>query len=302
MRLTLDALAVLDAISRRGSFAAAAEELHRVPSAITYTVHKLEQDLDVQVFDRSGHRARLTAVGECLLQEGRELLRAAVELEGLVKRVASGWEPDLGLVVGEWLPVESLLPLCAEFAAEGHGTRLHLHSEIGNGAWEALVQGRADLAIGVACDGPPGGGYASRALGCVALAFVCAPTHVLAGASEPLDEEQIQRGRSVALADSSRQRPLPTIAGAAPELVVGSMPAWLAALRAGLDAGFVARRLVAAELADGRLIEKTVQSPPPPLALQLAWRNNHGGRALKWFLRALETPGRLDAWLDTRSD
>ncbi|HNB90291.1 MAG TPA: LysR family transcriptional regulator, partial [Plasticicumulans sp.] len=71
MRLTLDALAVLDAIARRGSFAAAADELHRVPSAITYTVHKLEQDLDVQVFDRSGHRARLTPVGETLLAEGR---------------------------------------------------------------------------------------------------------------------------------------------------------------------------------------------------------------------------------------
>ena len=45
MRLTLDALIVLDAIDRKGSFAAAAEELHRVPSAITYTVQKLEQGL-----------------------------------------------------------------------------------------------------------------------------------------------------------------------------------------------------------------------------------------------------------------
>ena len=45
MRLTLDALAVLDAIDRRGSFAAAAEELHRVPSAVTYQVQKLEEDL-----------------------------------------------------------------------------------------------------------------------------------------------------------------------------------------------------------------------------------------------------------------
>lgn len=54
MRLTLDALQVLDAIERRGSFAAAAEALFRVPSAITYTVQKLEQDLTVPLFDRSG--------------------------------------------------------------------------------------------------------------------------------------------------------------------------------------------------------------------------------------------------------
>ncbi|MBK5105891.1 MAG: LysR family transcriptional regulator, partial [Burkholderiales bacterium] len=33
MRLTLDALQVMDAIERKGSFAAAAADLHRVPSA-----------------------------------------------------------------------------------------------------------------------------------------------------------------------------------------------------------------------------------------------------------------------------
>ena len=68
MRLTLDALIVLDAIDRKGSFAAAAEELHRVPSAITYTIQKLEQGLDVVLFDRSGHRAHLTPAGRKLLE------------------------------------------------------------------------------------------------------------------------------------------------------------------------------------------------------------------------------------------
>ena len=38
---------MLDAIDRRGSFAAAGVELDRVPSAITYTVRRLEDDLDV---------------------------------------------------------------------------------------------------------------------------------------------------------------------------------------------------------------------------------------------------------------
>ncbi|WP_230369313.1 LysR family transcriptional regulator [Paludibacterium denitrificans] len=60
MKLSPDALLVLDAIARNGSFSAAAEELHRVPSTITYTIQKLEQDLDIAIFDRSGHRARLT--------------------------------------------------------------------------------------------------------------------------------------------------------------------------------------------------------------------------------------------------
>ena len=99
MGLSLDALAVLDAIERRGSFAAAALELDRVPSAITYTVRRLEDELDVLLFDRRGHRARFTPAGRTLLDEGRRLLDAAGEIEQRVHRVATGWETQLRIAV-----------------------------------------------------------------------------------------------------------------------------------------------------------------------------------------------------------
>ena len=38
LKLSLEALEILDAIARHGSFGRAAEELGRVPSAITYAV------------------------------------------------------------------------------------------------------------------------------------------------------------------------------------------------------------------------------------------------------------------------
>ena len=65
--LTLEALRVMDAIDRRGSFAAAADELGRVPSALSYTMQKLEEELDVVLFDRSGHRTKFTNVGLSLI-------------------------------------------------------------------------------------------------------------------------------------------------------------------------------------------------------------------------------------------
>ena len=46
MNLTLESLLILDMIDRKGSFAAAAVALDRVPSALTYSVRKLEDDLD----------------------------------------------------------------------------------------------------------------------------------------------------------------------------------------------------------------------------------------------------------------
>eukprot|EP01042_Synura_sphagnicola_P030506 gene30507-39313_t len=86
-RLSLDALLILDAIDRRGSFSAAGVELHRVPSTISYTVSKLEQDLGVQVFERQGPKVQLTRAGAELLKEGRYLLKAAEDLEHRVRRV-----------------------------------------------------------------------------------------------------------------------------------------------------------------------------------------------------------------------
>ena len=76
MPLTLDALTILDAIDRRGSFARAAEELARAPSRLTYAVQPIEAGLDVLLFDRPGHRARFTPAGRVLLEEGRARLAA----------------------------------------------------------------------------------------------------------------------------------------------------------------------------------------------------------------------------------
>ena len=76
MKLSLDALRTLEAIAEYGSFAGAANALHRVPSALTYTIQKLEADLGVRLFERSGRRAEPTAVGRALVEEARGLLQS----------------------------------------------------------------------------------------------------------------------------------------------------------------------------------------------------------------------------------
>ena len=66
---------MMDTIDRAGSFAAAARELGKVLSALTYSVRQLEDALDVLLFDRRSRQAQLTAAGEELLREGRLLLQ-----------------------------------------------------------------------------------------------------------------------------------------------------------------------------------------------------------------------------------
>ena len=63
LALTPDALVMMDTIARCGSFAAAARELGKVPSALTYSVRQLEDALDVLLFDRRSRQAEFTAAG-----------------------------------------------------------------------------------------------------------------------------------------------------------------------------------------------------------------------------------------------
>jgi len=299
MRLTLDALTVLESIDRKRSFAAAAEELHRVPSAITYAVQKLEEDLGVELFDRRGHRAVLTDAGRELLREGRHLLQAATELESRVKRVATGYEVELRVAVDDIVPKERLYPLLREFYREACGTRLRLLTEVYGGAWDALVTGRADVVIGAPGEGPAGGGYSTRPLGTVQWQFMVAPTHPLAAAPEPIPPEEILKYRSIAAADSSRNLP-PRTSGlltGQDVLTVPDMRDKIAFQCAGFGVGYLPLHMVRDEVKSGRLVAKQVVEPKPGAQVFVAWRTADNGKALRWFIDRLEDPQLLESLL-----
>ncbi len=56
LKLSLEAIELVDTIARHGSFAGAAERLHKVPSTISYAVSKLEEQLGLNLFVRNGPR------------------------------------------------------------------------------------------------------------------------------------------------------------------------------------------------------------------------------------------------------
>src|ERR1017187_10358230 len=304
MKLTLDALQVMDAIERKGSFAAAAAELHRVPSALTYTVQKLEQDLDVLLFDRGGHRARLTPAGQELMQEGRQLLRAAGELECRVKRVATGWETELRIALDIMIPAVQLFPLIAEFYAEQSGTRIRLAHEVLAGTWDALVSGRAELALGVSGEVPAGGGYAIRMLGYKDFVFALSPTHPLAALPEPLKHAQIPPRGAVATGDSSRNLPPRSVGLLTGQdvLTVPDMESKVAAQVAGLGCGYLPAHAAAPLIKAKRLVVKEVEEIKPMGNLYYAWRSQEKGKALRWFLNRLAAQTERASLLRYRSE
>lgn len=299
MRLSLDALQVLDAIARGGSFAAAATELHRVPSAITYTVQQLEQDLDVLLFDRRGHRAKLTGAGFELLTEGRHLLRAATDLECRIQQVAKGWETELRIAVDTIIDPQRLFPLIAVFDLEASGTRIKIMTEVLGGNWDALISGRADLVIGASGDVPSGGGYATLPLGKLQFAFVAAPSHPICNEPQPLSEATILKYRAVSVADSSRNLPARTVGLLSGQdvLTLPSMPAKIAAHATGLGVGFLPLSIAEREARAGRVKILDVEIGKPDGETFIAWRPNRTGKALRWFIKQFQSPDIIQSLL-----
>jgi DNA-binding transcriptional LysR family regulator len=293
LKLSIEALEVIDAIARKGSFAAAAESLFRVPSALTYTIKKLEDDLDVKLFDRSGHRATLTEAGLELLKEGRHLLEAAQTLECRVKRVATGVETDIGIAVSDLFNLNTILLALDEFYRQGFGTRIKITREVFGGCWDALISGRSDISIGAPGEAPTGGSFSTQLLGHLEFVFAVAPHHPLANLVEPLVNEDIIQYRSIAAADSSRNLPPRTsgILSGQDVLTVPDMQTKLEAQMLGLGVGYLPKRLAEQYVKEGKLVIKQVAEPKTLTPVFLAWRNihkNNMGKSQQWLLKYFE--------------
>lgn len=327
--LTPEALTMMDAIATSGSFAAAARQLGKVPSALTYNVRQLEDALDVLLFDRRSRQATLTAAGQELLDEGRRLLDQMDAVANRVKRVATGWETQLTIAVDDVISRSTMLDLCSAFyvdtttiavkaparsrapasdmAAMATPTRLRIRTEVLAGTWEALVTGHADLAIGVTTQRELPPGLAMKELGRMSFVFAVAPHHPLAAASEPIGDAEIVRHRAVAVADSAH-RLVPLTVNLLPGqdvLTVGDMQAKIEAQERGVGCGFVPEPMARAAIAAGRLVVREVERVRQLAPLGYAWRTpiGRGGKAqlglgLRWWLERLDSATTRRALLD----
>lgn len=293
LKLSLEALQIVDAIDRRGSFSKAAQELHRVPSTISYTVARLEQDLGLQVFERNGPRIVLTPAGRELLKEGRYLLKAASDLEQRVRRVASGWETELAIGMDSMFSALALGADMQAFYQVAQRTRLRLVQETLSGAWEALLDRRVDLLVGVAGEGPAGGGYVARPIGQMGFVFALAPGHPLAGRAEPLGRGDLQEHRAIVVGDSARNMAPRTVGLLLGQdaLTVPTMQLKYQLQLGGFGFGFLPEPCARAAIAEGRLVEKQVEEGRAAETFYLAWRSGDDGAALRWWRERMQRAG-----------
>ncbi|MCG3728975.1 LysR family transcriptional regulator [Vibrio cincinnatiensis] len=285
--MTLEALHILDAIDRRGSFAAAANELNRAPSSLSYQIQKLEQDLDIMIFDRSGHKANFTEAGTLILERGRMILSAAEKLVNDATLLANGWELDITLAFDGIIPIANFFPL-VEALGNVSKTRIRLQEEILAGCWESLANDRADLLICPKIETLPQD-VKAEPLGKITMVWVAANKHYVHKRKGVFDEDARQKYRVIAIADTAREQPAMSvnILQKQPRLTVTNFNAKCQALIDGLGIGTLPLSVAQPLIANGQL--KIIEgSEDKHIDIILAWRRNKIGEAKSWCIQYLK--------------
>jgi len=201
-KISLDQWSALVSVVESGSYAKAAERIHKSQSTLTYGIKKLESLLGVKVFELRGRKAVLTPTGELLYRRAKTLVEDTARLEKAAGELAKGWEPEIRIAADILFPTWLLLKCFAEFCAERPDTHLELYETVLGGTDEALAARRVEFAIGTSVPQ----GFVGDILMPVRLACMAAPAHPLHRLGRELALEDLRQHRHVVIRDSGEQR------------------------------------------------------------------------------------------------
>lgn len=249
-RVTLDQWRTLQAVVDHGSFAQAAEVLHRSQSSVSYTVARMQEQLGIPLLRIEGRKAVLTDAGEVLLRRSRQLVTQASQLEELAHHMEQGWEAEVRLAVDAAYPNARLIRALTEFMPKSRGCRVRLREEVLSGVEEVLKDGTADLAIS-SLDIT---GYLGAELGTVEFTAVAHVDHPLHQLQRKLSVQDLQSQMQVVVRDSGQRQPRNAgWLGAEQRWTVGSLATSVAFVSSGLGFAWLPQHMIQRELAEGAL-------------------------------------------------
>lgn len=267
-KVTLEQWQVLIAVVEEGSYAAAAEKLHRTQSTLTYAIQTLQDRLGIELFRKEGRRSQLTSGGQQIYRRGKALVAEAERLEHMASRMAAGCEAEIRLAVDALYPTWMLLECLAEFSNDFPHTRVELYETILGGAEELMSLRRVDLAVTAILPE----GVIGEPLMQVRFIPVAAPQHPLHQLGRELLLEELRGHRQVVMRDSASRREYS--AGwlrAEQRWTVSHKATSIRALCMGLGFAWLPEPIIRDELDRGELKVLPVQDQPTRHAiLQLA--------------------------------
>ena len=293
--ISIEALLVLDAIEYRGSYAAAAEQLNKVPSALSYIVQKLEEQLNVTLFVRQGRRAVLTPAGKHLLLEGRKVLNAINALSEQTQTIANGWEPKIRIACDSIIDIKPIFAGIQGFLTEHENIEIDVREEVMNGTWEALIEDRVDLVIGAPSPVPGQKGIRAIKISMLETVLVAPKKHELSDrflqGKTSIQAIDLAKYRSVIVHDSA-QHEIPwsvNMIEGSQRFFVSSIAQKIAAIVAGIGIGHLPKCMAHQCIEAGQLIVIELEDKPKPQDLYMAWKISNKGKGLKQLISILSS-------------
>ncbi|MFT4732452.1 MAG: DNA-binding transcriptional LysR family regulator [Gammaproteobacteria bacterium] len=280
--ITVEALLVLDAIEYRGSYAAAAEQLNKVPSALSYIVQKLEEQLNVTIFQRQGRRAVLTPAGKHLLAEGRKVLSTINSLAEQTQTIANGWEPKIRIACDSIIDIKPVFKGLQLFLDGHKNIEVDVQEEVMNGTWEVLIDDRVDLVIGAPSPVPNQKGIRAIKIGELEIVLVANNAHELSQGKQQVQPEHLAKYRSVIVHDSARHEipwSMNMIEGSQ-HFYVSSIAQKIEAIVAGIGIGYLPKNLIESHTDSEKLVIIELEEKLPPQDVFMAWKITNKGKGL----------------------
>lgn len=251
---TLQEIQCFDAVVRESGFQGAALLLNRSHAAVFAAVAKLEDNLGVALFDRSGYRVTLTDAGRSFHRKAQMLLSEMETLELHARQLAMGEETHLRVVIGDTCPLNDGLGLLSDFFSNHPNTRLDLHFETIGGPLERLFEDEADLILHWVEKSDPRLEWIE--LGMVSFVPVVAPDFLPFSPSGSVSIEQMRRFTQCIIRDTARaaQKANFYVVEGAPQCTVGDHLTKKEIILRGMAWGHLPLFMIGDDLRTGRLL------------------------------------------------
>lgn len=174
--LEADALRAFAVFAEHRNFTSAAAALHISQPSLHVKIKKLAAGLDVTLYERDGRALVLTAAGARLAAFAADTARAADDLLTELHQDTARLTIAAGRGTLRWVISDAIRGISAT------GRSLHLITANRDGALDAAMTGRADVAV-LAQDPPPRNLRAARIAGCPQT-LVIDEAHPLAGRAQ----------------------------------------------------------------------------------------------------------------------
>lgn len=250
MKATLEQLRMFKAVVEHGGYAQAAEAIFKSQSTISYSVHKLQDQLGVRLLEVEGRKAELTEHGKVLLQRANQLLEQAEDLGKVAQSLSLGVEARVRVALEMIYPYDTLFDILEEFSKAYPNTRVELEEYVLNGGIEMLEEDSIDLLISARIPD----GWAGQKIYSTRFIPVSATTHPLQLLARDLSYEDLSLHRQIVIRDSSRkQRVDAGWLGANQRWTVTHSSTSIDIIRRGLGFAWMPEQWIANDLAAGVL-------------------------------------------------